>query len=299
MFNYNNIKKNIISRLKTFSQIKEQYNIENEIFRSGEREYFSKIAKKYGLEGCPKSRTTCRLSQNSYENTKKDEDILEPIWYSCDASASKDYCRSKTDCVTYSYTPLDVSLYKKTRLLFLDLTDSTSYEEIKDDNGKKIKAYKLFKKLMVQIYNNIYIKYKNQIVQDKENIEYLCVDNPCENEYTIQEINSAYGFYDGFRNSEKNIDRFFTIELFQIIKDLNIEKDNNCIVLGYYHSDLITGTIEHEYFPGEFTIKYGYSINKNCIKFNGEINNESKEKSKGGKKINKIKNNTKKNKIKN
>jgi hypothetical protein len=72
------------------------------------------------------------------------------------------------------------------------------------------------------------------------------------------------------------------MELFQIIKDLNIEKEQNCIVMGYYHADLIVGDIDEEdkktpfvyeggHFSAEFTIKYGYSINKNCVEFKGEV----------------------------
>ena len=288
MFGTPNLKTNIIKRLKTFSQIKSQYNTGNEIYRSGKRKYFSEIAKKYNLEGLPNSRPTKRLYEDeSYENTKKDEDILEPIWYSAELEASQGYCRGITDCATYAYTPLDYSLIKKTKLVFLDLTDFSGKVENEVVNGKNIKKYRLFQPLMEQMYNYIFEKYRDQFVSDG-NEKYMCVDNPCNSTFTIEEIISAYGGYYGFRNSEGDIDRFITMELFQIIKDLNIEKEQNCIVMGYYHADLIVGYIDEEdkktpfvyeggHFPAEFTIKYGYSINKNCIEFKGEMSSEKEE----------------------
>jgi len=208
--------------------------------------------------------------------------------------ASQVYCRGKPDCATYVYTPLDASLIKKTKLVFLDLTDfSGVVKNLLDDNGKNIKVYTLFQPLMAQIYNYIFEKYRDHIVYDG-NEKYMCVDNPCNSTFTIEEIISAYGGYYGFRNSEGDIDRFLTMELFQIIKDLNIEKEQNCIVMGYYHADLIRGDIdevdkktpfiyEDAYFSAEFTIKYGYSINKNCIVFKGEMPS-GKGELKGGKK---------------
>lgn len=284
MFGPPDIKTNIIRRLKTFSQLKTQYNIGDDIYRSGKKKYFSETAKKCKLEGCPISRPTIRLDpDDSYENTEKDETILEPIWYSTDLLASQGYCHGKPDCTTYIYTPLDASLIKKTKLVFLDLTDFAGSTEIIDDK----KVYKLFTPLMIQLYNYIIEKYRAQIIYDEtDNEKFMCVDNPCNNSFTLEEIYSAYGYYAGFRNSEMYIDRFFTLELFQIIKDLNIEKENKCIVLGYYHADIITGYIDKltksayidvGYFPAEFTIKYGYSINKNCIKFKGEIPSEKEE----------------------
>jgi hypothetical protein len=288
MFGTPNLKTNIIKRLKTFSQIKSQYNTVNEIYRSGKRKYFSEIAKKYNLEGLPNSRPTKRLYEDeSYENTKKDEDILEPIWYSAELEASQGYCRGITDCATYAYTPLDSSLIKKTKLVFLDLTDFSGKVENEVVNGKNIKKYRLFQPLMAQMYNYIFEKYRDQIVSDG-NEKYMCVDNPCNSTFTIEEIISAYGGYYGFRNSEGDIDRFITMELFQIVKDLNIEKEQNCIVMGYYHADLIVGNIDEQdkktpfvyeggHFPAEFTIKYGYSINKNCIEFKGEMPSEKEE----------------------
>jgi hypothetical protein len=281
MFGPPNLKTNIIRRLKTFSQIKDQYNIGDDIYRSGRRKYFSQIAKKYNLEGCPISRPTCRLSVDNYENTQKDEDILEPIWYSVNLKSSQGYCRGKPDCGTYAYTPRDTSLIKKTKLVFLDLTDFSGPIENLDDKGINITVYNLFNPLMIQLYNYIFNKYKDQIYINQDE-KYMCVDNPCNNTFSIPEIISAYGGYYGFRNSEGFIDKFFTIELFQIIKDLNIEKEQKCIVLGYYHADVIRGEIDEndkktpyiiddDYFPAEFTVKYGYSINKNCIEFKGEV----------------------------
>ena len=272
--NAKQLKKCIISRLKTFSEIKKQYNIGDDIYRSGEQKYFS--TKCNNLEGCPISRPTKRLDPNdSYENTEKDETILEPIWYSTDLLASQGYCRGKPNCSTYRYTPLDYSLINKNKLVFLDLTDFND-DAIKIDDKN---VYKLFTPLMIQLYEQIIKKYEKQIFKIK-NEYHLCVDNPCENSFTLETVYSAYGYYHGFRSSEMYIDRFFTLELFQIIKDLNIETEQNCKVLGYYHADVLNGYIDKNriayidegYFPAEFTIKYGYSINKNYIKFNGKIN---------------------------
>jgi hypothetical protein len=266
------LKTQIVRRLKTFSELKTQYNIDD-IYRSGKRKYFSTIAKRAKLEGCPISRPTCRLSLDDYENTEKDESMLDPIWYSTDLKASKVYCRGKPDCTTYVYRPRDQSLVKHKRLVLLDLTGSL-------DNGT---TYTMDVPFMKQIYDYIFQKYSEYIVDDNDGSEkYMCVDNPCKNTYTISEIASAYGYYGG-RNSEIAIDRFFTLELFQIIKDLQIEETHNCTVLGYYHANLVTGSIEdppsNSYFPAELTIKYGYSINKNCIEFKGEVASSSRTKS--------------------
>ena len=301
MFGPPNLKSNITKRLKTFSQIKKQYQNGDGIYRSGERKYFSKIAKKYGLDGCPRSRPAIRLSLDDYENTEKDEDILEPIWYSVDLEASKSYCINKPNCATYAYTPLDASKIKNKKLVFLDLTDFSGEVINIEDNGKTKKVYRLFHPLMIQIYTYIFEKYKKQVMDEDGNYlfedygdriidytgdKYMCVDNPCINLITLHEIASAYGGYGGFRNSEHFVDKFFTLELFQIIKDLNIEKEQNCIVMGYYHSDLIMGHVDKEdkskyvidngiYFPAEYTIKYGHSINKNYLNFKGEVPSEN------------------------
>ena len=206
----------------------------------------------------------------------------------------------------------------KTKLVFLDLTDFSENEE----NGvsvinreEYIIKYGLFQPLMTQIYNYIFEKYRDYIIRYEDGSMFMCVDNPCKNTPTIEEITSAYGGYYGFRNSEESIDRFVTMELFQIIKDLNIEKEQNCIVMGYFHADVIVGDIDEDkktpvleeegYFPAEFAIKYGYSINKNCIEFKGEIPSEKKEldvvgkiKRGGTKNKKKIKNNKKTKKLK-
>jgi hypothetical protein len=298
MFGSPTLKSNIIKRLKTFSQIKKEYNIGNDIYRSGRKKYFSEIAKQFNLEGVPISRPTTRLSEDNYVNTKKDEHVFEPIWYSTDLINSQIYCKNKPDCGTYAYTPRDSTLIKKTKLVFLDLTDSDAVQNIVITRGKKIKVYKLFHEIIAPLYNHIIEKYKDQM-EDDEGKKYLCVDNPCNNLFTLQEIVSAYGGYFGFRNSSYPIDRFYTLELFQLIKDLNIEKEQKCIVLGYYHADVIRGELDENltpsitpdsYFASEFTIKYEYSINKNCIEFKGEVPHENNPLG-GFKKNNKTKNN--------
>jgi hypothetical protein len=304
MFGPPTLKTNIIRRLKTFSQIKKEYDIGNDIYRSGRRKYFSEIAKQFNLEGVPISRPSTRLYVDNYENTEKDEDVFDPIWYSTDLINSQIYCKDKPDCGTYAYTPRDATLIKKTKLVFLDLTDSDAVQNIVITRGKKIKVYKLFHEIIAPLYNHIIEKYKDQFI-DEDGEKYLCVDNPCKNSFSIQEIVSAYGGYFGFRNSSYQIDRFYTLELFQLIKDLNIEKEQKCIVLGAYHADVIRGDLDdnmipsitpNTYFGSEFTIKYEYSINKNCIEFKGEVQPLNSEQKGGGKKNNNTKNNKNKNK---
>jgi len=279
LFGSSDVKKNIIKRLKTFSQITTQYKLGNDIYRSGKRKYFSQIAKRFKLEGCPVDRPTCRLPEGYGENIDKNIDVLEPIWYSPEYETSKRYCSGKPDCTTYVYSPRDSTLIKNKRLLFLDLTGWTGGYRIR--NNKIIPIYKLDETFMRQIYNYIYEKYKHRITFDEDDNEQIfCVDSPCKNVFELTEISSAYGYY-GFRNSEMSIDRFFTLELFHLIKELDIEKELNCIIMGYYHDNLLTGEIDkrtkksvidsYSLFPAEFVIKYEYAINKNCIEFKGEL----------------------------
>jgi hypothetical protein len=56
------LKQNIVRKLKTFSELKREYDIGDNIYRSGERKYFSKRAQQYQLHGCPLDRPTCHLS---------------------------------------------------------------------------------------------------------------------------------------------------------------------------------------------------------------------------------------------
>jgi hypothetical protein len=106
-FLFSDLKSNIIKRLKTYSELQNQYDIGDNIYRSGERQYFSKKTK---LVGCPLGRTTCGLS---FDESQSTQDILEPIWYSTNLLISTGYCEGKRDCVTYSYTPRNNSLVKR------------------------------------------------------------------------------------------------------------------------------------------------------------------------------------------
>jgi hypothetical protein len=308
------LEQNIRTRLKTFSELKRKYDIGDNIYRSGERKYFSKRAQKYNLHGCPLDRPTCHLSVDYYENTENDRDIYEPVWYASDIEASKDYCIGVPDCTTYSYTPRDISKEKKIKLVFLDLTGPYLSNLYLNHSDEVVKKYKMDETFMRQIYDYIENKYADQIMDDNDgNGKHLCVDNPCENIFVLDRIRSAYGYY-GFRNSEYAIDRFFTLELLHIISELEIEKTCNCKVLGYYHAYLVNGDFDevsqkpiidiYSYMSSEFVIKYNCSINKNYIHFNGEVSSyyagsklkkNKKKMQKGTKRNKKYKKNNKKN----
>jgi hypothetical protein len=245
-----------------------------------------------------------QLSEMYEENTIKDEDILEPIWYSTNIHDSIQYCnrQGKINCETYKYIPYDKSLIKGKKLLFLDLT------------GKKIgDKYILNVPLIKQIYNYILEKWRGTILDDNTNgligdndviinneEKYMCVDNPCQNTFSINEIINAYGYNDGTRDSEHYIDKFFTIELFHIIKDLGIEEELNCVFMGYFESNILS---RDTYLPAELAMPYKCAINKNYMYFDGlevkDLRLVKKRKLTGGKKIKtkiktKIKNKTKK-----
>ena len=299
------LEQNIRTRLKTFSVLKRKYDIGDNIYRSGERKFFSKTAQKYNLHGCPLDRPTCHLSVDYYENTENDRDIYEPIWYACDLEASKKYCEDKTDCTTYSYTPRDSSKQKRTKLVFLDLTGPFVSHIYSAYSQTHVAKYKMDETFMRQIYDYIETKYADQIVDDNDGTgKYMCVNNPCKDTYPLDEIRTAYGYY-GFRNSEYLIDRFFTLELFHIISELKIEESCNCKVLGYFHAYLVSGDYNEElkrpiktdyYMPAEFAVKYSCTINKNYIKFNGEISSYYAAGSKFKKSKKKIQKGTKRNK---
>ena len=275
----NDLKQNIKQRLKIFSQLKTKYGIDA-VYRTGEVEYFSQTAKRFRIEGLPKSRPTAALTENDEDNTEKDEDILEPIWYSTAIENSIIYCNryaaTTSKCETYKYIPYDNSLVKSKKLLFLDLTNIMVYKAQRDD-GKTQQIYNLNEEFMRQIYDNILEKWADQFFYDDDDkSENLCVDNPCMNTFTIDEIRSAYGYFNGIRNSEGSIDKFFTIELFRIIKELEIEKELDCIFMGYFHAHVDSGGFEEDMmkeggvqFPAEFAIPYKCAINKNYMSFEG------------------------------
>ena len=277
------LKTNIKKKLKTFSELKSLYGIDA-IYRTGESMYFSEKSKKLNLEGVPKSRPTLKLSEKWIENTKKDEDIYEPIWYATTLQDSMVYCNRNYNqipkpCESYKYIPYDKSLVKEKKLLFLDLTGKKISTFNDDSTGEKTDIYTLDETLIQQIYDAILKKWDNDIFETDENgkkEKYLCVDNPCNNLFTINEILDAYGYYGGYRKSEHYIDKFFTIELFYLIKEMGIEEELNCIFMGYFESNIIGGHIENNtitYEEGvmaaEFAMPYYCAINKNYMYFDG------------------------------
>jgi hypothetical protein len=298
------LKTKIIEKLKTFSEIKEQYHShENDvyIYRSAKAKYFSKKASKYGIEGCPLDRPTSRLSTCDYKNTKNDIDPMEPVWYTPYLGVAELYCNGPTGkkekYETYRYRPNDHSKTTGAKLVFLDLTgDYVGTIE----NG--IQVYNLDKELIQPIYDYIFHKYSKKIETSlnkyNQPYQHMCIDDDCKNDIEINEIQNTYGYHDGKRITSGEIDRFFTLELFHIIKDLGIENGCNCKVLGYYHSNVTDNDksgIDYDYdedyddyddyyadiklsaFPAEFAIRYGFAICNSFIDFDGKIDNSDNE----------------------
>ena len=67
-------KTEIKKRLKTFSQIKDEYKINGSIYRTGRSETFSENAEKFGLPGVTKARIS-EHPKNDHEKPK--EEIIE------------------------------------------------------------------------------------------------------------------------------------------------------------------------------------------------------------------------------
>lgn len=293
IFTPGDIESRIKAKLKPFSQLQKEYHFDS-IYRTGSIEYYSEKGKnstRFKLDGVPLARTTSRPTLDDNEEVKMD--ILEPVWYATSLDDSINYCNREHDayerskiiwethfkepfrdkppspCESYRYQPLDESSYIGKRLLFLDLTGERS----SSDN-----VYKMDTDLVSMIYDNIMKKYEDQILED-EGEKLLCVDHPCENLFSELEIRSAYGSYGGIRISELYIDRFFTLELFHIVKELGIEKKINCIFMGYFHGTVEAGTFHGEkkqivhdgYMPAEFSIPYRSAIVKNYIGFKGLV----------------------------
>ena len=300
LFGPKTLKQEIIQRLKPFSQLKQTYHLQGSLYRTGAIDYFSEKAKKYNLAGVPINRITTRPLD---DEEPAHEDILEPIWFSSRIKDSIGYCnrereeyekkkkmyeRMKIDvsdlkvppmCETYEYIPYDVSIgEKKQKLLFLDLNSGETWPQ-KDEEGKEFTMYHLDQPFMQKIYGAILEKYKESIIDNGDGEgKYMCVDNPCENTFTINEIIAAYGFY-GFRSSEQYIDRFVTLELFHLMKELNIEKELNCVIMGYFHGDVFSGEYNDDpakvelggFLPAEFAIPYKGVVNKHYMKYIGPV----------------------------
>ena len=299
------LKTEIKKRLKTFSQIKDEYKINGSIYRTGRSETFSENAEKFGLPGVTKARIS-EHPKNDHEKPK--EEINEPVWFTPYLEVAKDYCYKElenwkadqkiyqkllkeeefikkfpkpSECETYEYIPKDISDGRnKQKILFLDLTKIPNT----GNNGR----FFLDGFFMKKIYDIILQKIAELIFIDEEypsdeEKRWLCVDKPCNNPVSIKEFRDTYGYIHGLRDSEMYIDRFFTVELFKLLKELNIERDNNCIIMGYFHGDIHTGKYEKEgydidgFFPAEFTIQQRNIINKFRIKHTGLVTSTSQQ----------------------
>ena len=286
-------KKYVKLKLKTFSQLKSQYSFGDSIYRAAKPERFSKKSTKSFEKGIPTSRPDSYVPLWSEESDTEDKNtvgqegvkhipqieitkppgrvnISEPLWYACNEASAKKYCKS--ECMVYKYTPLDKTTQKGDKLVYLDLTGNL----YSTDRG----LYELDKTLMKIAYDYLYKKYAGNMMYDEsDKKKYLCVDHPCENTFSLDEISSAYGNYGGvgIRNSEFYIDRFFTLTLFEMLDTMGLVDDKTRIV-GYFHADLITGNIDSDgqsiissnsFFSTEFAIKYGTAIDKTRIRPEG------------------------------
>lgn len=291
----NKIENLIKDKLKTFSELKQKYHFES-IFRTTQNKYFSKKTK---LDCIPLARMS-RRPLDYPDNVDSDKikphiDIFEPIWYSTRLHDSTVYKNKdlhnweidknlhelmklpfnipkplshEIEDKTCEYIPLDVTSSNK-KLLFLDLTGE------KDDE-----YYYIDKRLINVIYE--YILKINEYYIEKDEI---FVDNTYDNIFPISEVKSAYGYNTGLRNSERDIDRFFTLELFHIIDNIFKEKYKESVFMGYFHAHVLSSDekefdIINGHLPAEFTIPYGKSINKNYFKLFSPIKTESNFKSK-------------------
>lgn len=290
-----NLKSELIKHLKPFSQIKAEYGIDS-IYRTGEIDRFSETSQRFGLSGVPTSRPSTRpLDETGEDGANIKVDTLQPIWYAAKLEDSVKYCYKDIEnwermqkmfestgttlekyskmfpkpvkCGTYQYVPGDISIEKKKKLLFLDITG-----KVDSDMADGEKIYTLDEDLMREIFKIILEKYKNDIVTDSDDEPYMCVNSPCKDTFTIKEILTSYC---KSRSSDLSIDTFFTLELFHIIQELNIEEEFGCVFMGYFHGDVISTELGEDeitgHMPAEFAIPYRNSINKNYIDFLGPI----------------------------
>jgi hypothetical protein len=302
------IKSRIKSCLRTFSELKTMYGVDA-IYRTSDSEIVSEVSSDLGLHGVPKNRKTLRPLHE-----EPAIDILEPIWYSSRINDSIIYCnddkerlekevkdtiaitgdgewekyfinrRMTKDCVTHKYVPYDETKAKGTKILFLDL-NGKKYEFPKEG----ITRYLLNHELLELIYGFVLSLYRDHIfrmdddtVKDHDDRnQYLGVDKDGHESFSIEEIKAAYGCNKGSKGtrwSEHYIDKFFTLELFHFMIDtLELEKELNCVIMGYFHSDVYNADMPggeiSGYMPAEFAIPYGKSIIKNYMKFIGIVAN--------------------------
>lgn len=217
------LKTEIKKNLKTYQELRKEYNLTRHygIYRSSSSAFFEK-------NGIPK------VNQITYYGNQ----VSAPVFFSVDPKIShREGCQTQSDCITWQYNPKQN--IDGRRLLFLDLTgDPLIYDHVewvmKDSGLKK------------HILNNKLIR----LIYDK--IKETRGEQP-------PEILNAYGYYTGVRHSDLNNDRFFSLELFRLVKELNIETEAHCVFLGYFH-----GLVKQDYsgeegdsrmFPFELTKK--------------------------------------------
>lgn len=206
LFGSPDLKTEIKKKLKTYQQLKEEYNFSHDgIYRSSNSKFFEK-------SGMPKDN---QINYYGYQ-------VSAPVFFSVDPEIShKEGCQSQPNCITWRYTPKQNT--DVTRYLFLDLTG----ELLRYENNTWVTTSGLRK----YILNNPLIK--------------LIYDKIAETRGQLStEILSAYGYNTEVRHSVLNNDRFFSLELFRLIQELNIEAELNCVFLGYFH-----GLVKQQYSP--------------------------------------------------
>lgn len=250
MFSYN-LKNEIKKRMKPFSQLKEKHGIEA-IYRTSEKKWYSSK----NLFGFPSPRG---------EPDSSTIDISQPIWFATDREYSSEYCdrnslpkhKQRTamthkKCATYKYIPRDVSLVKNKNLLFLDLNGSKNYLD-----NRFIRA----------IYDYILAQGHVTYTHPDDKQKYIHFKE-FDDTILLQDFLGAYGYENNIRDSQMDADRYFTVLLFRIIKDLNICEEMDCIFMGYYHADV---TSENSVLPSEFAIPYKSSINTKYMEYCGMV----------------------------
>jgi hypothetical protein len=251
MFSYN-LKDEIKKRMKPFSQLKAKYGIES-IYRTSEKKWYSSK----NLFGFPTPRG---------EPDSSTIDISQPIWFATDREYSSGYCyrnslpihKQRTamphkKCATYKYIPRDSSLVKNKKLLFLDLNGSKNYLD-----NRFIRA----------IYDYILAQGHVTYTHPYDKEEYIHFKE-FDDTILLEDFLKAYGYKNNLRDSQMDADRYFTVLLFRLIKDLKICEEMDCIFMGYYHADVLTE--DDTLFATEFAIPYKSSINTNYMEYCGMV----------------------------
>jgi hypothetical protein len=263
----------IAENLHTIYGLSEKYGISDHLFRS------------VNPERCVKDgRPACRPKINPiHGNIIKPIDVSAPIWYSTNRADSESNCLKFgiRDCETHEYV---LASNTSVPIFILDLTGKVGSDGL----------HKLNTSLIHSIYDYILYKYRTDIVshisKDSKETQTLSIYDSAN--VRLDSILSAYGGLGpgGFRNSQIDIDKFFTNELFQFVEnnlsDILSRKSvrstdyhkRGARFVGYYHHNLVTGKIvtddygerklvhlPGEYFPAEFALKYSCAIDPNCL----------------------------------